>query len=287
VRKRLVVSLLVAAVLGLVALLVPEAAGAAQGPPYYLSLGDSLAQGVQPTPTGQSVITDQGYADDLYSLERLQVRGLKLAKLGCPGETTTSMRTESACNGAYAPFADQLDAAVAFLQTHNVALVTIDIGANNVDHCVSSGGISQGCVLGGIAAAGTDLPIILQALQNADPGVPIVGMNYYDPFLAEWLQGPAGQVLAEQSVQLTTLFNGVLAGAYGSFSVPVADVASKFQTTNFNPIPLVQLPVNVATICTLTWMCAPSPVGPNIHANALGYWLIAATFANTIGRVRG
>lgn len=286
-RKRLVVSLVIAGILGLVALLVPEAAGAATGPPYYLSLGDSLAQGVQPTSTGQSVITDQGYADDLYSLERLQIHGLKLAKLGCPGESTTSMRTASVCKGAYAPYDDQLDAAVGFLETHNVALVTIDIGANNVDDCLSSATIDQACIFAGVAAAAHGLPVILGTLEQADPGVPIIGMNYYDPFLAEWLQGPAGQALVQQSVQLTTQFNGVLDTVYSAFSVPVADVASKFQTTNFNAVPLVQLPVNVATICTLTWMCAPAPVGPNIHANAFGYWLIAATFADTIGRLRG
>ena len=42
---------------------------------YYLALGDSLSQGVQPAtpplpprvPLGQSVETDQGYADDLYA----------------------------------------------------------------------------------------------------------------------------------------------------------------------------------------------------------------------------
>jgi hypothetical protein len=43
------------------------------------------------------------------------------------------------------------------------------------------------------------------------------------------------------------------------------------------------VPLNVARICTWTWMCAPSPVGPNIHANATGYQVIAAAFARAIG----
>jgi hypothetical protein len=30
-----------------------------------------------------------------------------------------------------------------------------------------------------------------------------------------------------------------------------------------------------------TWMCAAPPVGPNIHANQLGYGVIANTFLNT------
>ncbi len=282
--KRLVVPLLVASVLGLVALVAADAAGATTGPPYYLSLGDSLAQGVQPNASGQSEITDQGYADDLYSLARLQIRGLRLEKLGCPGETTTSMMKGGVCNGAYAPFADQLDAAVAFLETHDVAFVTIDIGANNVDACLPGGVVDPTCVATGIASAASDLPKILEALRAAAPTVRIIGMNYYDPFLAAWLQGPAGQTAALQSLALTLTFNGVLESAYGGLSIPVADVQSAFQTTNKTVIPFVQLPVNVAAICTLTWMCAPAPVGPNIHANVLGYWVIAGAFAAAGGR---
>ena len=52
-----------------------------------------------------------------------------------------------------------------------------------------------------------------------------------------------------------------------------------FQTTVFTPA----LPLNVSLICAWTWMCAPPPVGPNIHPNAAGYWVIAGTFAKTIG----
>ncbi len=273
------------AVLSLVAALVfPALANAASSTaPYYLSLGDSLAQGVQPNSTGQSVITNQGYADDLYSLERFQVRGLQLEKLGCPGETTTTMISGGVCTGVYQS-GNQLSDAVAFLQTHKVAFVTIDIGANNVDGCLVGATVDQTCVLDGLAAAQQDLPTILGALRAAAPGVPIFAMNYYDPFLAAWLQGAAGQSLAQQSVGLANAFNTLLGNIYGAFSVPVADVATAFHTTDFNLIPFVGLPVNVATVCTLTWMCAPPPVGPNIHANRLGYWVIATTFAKAIGR---
>jgi len=113
-----------------------------------------------------------------------------------------------------------------------------------------------------------------------------VAMNYYDPFLAEWLQGPAGQALAKQSVQFTTFFNSVLAQIYAAARVPVADVQAAFQTTNFTPVPPLGLPLNVALLCASTWMCAPSPIGPNIHPNVVGYWVIAGTFAKTIGLLR-
>ena len=42
-----------------------------------------------------------------------------------------------------------------------------------------------------------------------------------------------------------------------------------------------KLPKAVAYICTYTWMCAAPPVGPNIHANILGYGIIANTFLDT------
>ena len=35
------------------------------------------------------------------------------------------------------------------------------------------------------------------------------------------------------------------------------------------------LPRSVATICELTWECAPAPRGPNEHANELGYAVMA------------
>jgi len=34
----------------------------------------------------------------------------------------------------------------------------------------------------------------------------------------------------------------------------------------------------VARICQWTWMCAPAPLGPDIHANTAGYGVIAKAF---------
>jgi len=127
--------------------------------------------------------------------------------------------------------------------------------------------------------------VILTTLRTAAPGVPIYAMNYYDPFLAAWLQGASGQTLAGESLTLAAGFNGLLQTVYGAFGVPVADVASAFLTSDTSTIPFLNVPVNVFAVCSLTWMCAPAPVGPNIHANVAGYGIIAATFARTIGRI--
>lgn len=219
---------------------------------------------MQPDSTGASVVTDHGYVDDLYALYRRSDPRLQLVKLGRPGETTTSMIKGAVCD-QYRDAGSQLAAAVAFLTAHrgHVVLVTLDIGANNVDGCVTP----------------------LKTLRTAAPSTRIVGMNYYDPFLAAWLQGTAGQQTAQASVQLTDYFNGVLAADHAHFKVPVASVAAEYRTDNFTVIPLVNLPVNVAAVCLLAWMCASSPVGPNIHANTLGYRVIADAFVDTIGPV--
>jgi lysophospholipase L1-like esterase len=133
-----------------------------------------------------------------------------------------------------------------------------------------------------------NLPLILGALRTAaGRGTVIAGMNLYDPFLADYLTGAAGQQVATQSVALAQSFNQLLGHSYRAFGAATADVQDAFSTTDFTtavPLPGVgTVPLNVARICEWTWMCAPSPVGPNIHANATGYRRIAAAFERAIG----
>jgi lysophospholipase L1-like esterase len=270
-------------------------------PTYYVALGDSLSQGVQPaTPPlppgvtlGKSIETDQGYADDLFAHYKAAFGGaLHLVKLGCPGETTTSMLTGTGSPCAYAQ-GSQLAAALAFIKAHRgeVALITIDIGANNVDNCVTGSAISVSCVETGFTAAGHDLPLILGALrQAAGKHAVIAGMNFYDPFLASYLTGTAGQATATESVTLTEQLNQLIGTADQAVGAKTADVQDAFSTADFTDTATLPgagtVPLNVARICEWTWMCATSPVGPNIHANATGYQVIAAAFEQAIGPCR-
>jgi lysophospholipase L1-like esterase len=267
-------------------------------PVYYVALGDSLSQGVQPaTPPlppgvalGQSIETDAGYANDLYAHYQRAFGGrLTLVKLGCPGETSTSMLTGT---GSPCPYAQgsQLAAAVAFIAAHRseVKLITIDIGANDIDGCASATTISQSCVTQGFASVAHNLPLILGALRKAaGKRTVIAGMNLYDPFLAEYLTGAAGQEVATESVALGQSFNQLLGKSYRAFGAATADVQGAFSTTDFTTTATLPgvgtVPLNVARICEWTWMCAASPVGPNIHANATGYRHIAAAFERAIG----
>ncbi|MEV6608732.1 SGNH/GDSL hydrolase family protein [Kutzneria sp. NPDC051319] len=242
-------------------------AASASPAPVYLSLGDSLSVGFQPDAQGVGHPTAQGFDHDL-------ARGLRLTELGCPAETTTSMIGGGVC--AYPGAKSQLDAAVNFLTAHRnrVALITIVIGATDVENCATATGIDMACLAQGVGAIQANLPVILDRLKAAAPYAKFVGLNLYDPFLAAFLQGDAGQQLARQSVPLTQQVNGILAAAYGQHNVPVADVESAFHTTDFTP-GADGIPLNVATICQDTFMCQPPPVGPNIHPDPAGYCLMA------------
>jgi lysophospholipase L1-like esterase len=254
-------------------------AHAAAPPTYYLALGDSLAIGIQPSANGD-VATNQGYADDLFAVFRTRIPGLNLAKLGCSGETTTTMIQGGICSY---PQGSQLAAAVSFIETHHVALVTLDIGANDIDHCISTSGIDPVCVETATTTVASNLPQILTELRTATgPDTLIVAMNYYDPFLAAWTLGAAGQALAKESVVATTAFNGLLVTVYQAFSVPVADVAHAYRITDFTPIPFINLPVNVFLTLSWTWMGASPPFGPDVHPNAVGYAVIAGAFVEKV-----
>jgi lysophospholipase L1-like esterase len=269
---------------------VPVGAGQPGAVRYYLALGDSLARGVQADPAGLSVPTPRGYPDQLVALLRRREPGLRLAKLGCSGETTLSMINGRHC--AY-PAGSQLDAAVAFLRAHRgaVQLITVDIGANDPDSCFTNPvpGPVPPCAAGPVPATAANLATILARLRAAaGRGVTIIGMSYYAPELADWRDGPAGRAVARRSAQLTLAFSQFLAGVYHAHGAGVADVAAAFRTADFSgrvPVPgLGRLPRNVAAVCAWTWVCAAPPRGPNKHPDTAGYAVIARAFLAAYGR---
>ena len=256
---------------------------------YYLSLGDSLAQGVQPNSSGTSVETNQGYPNQLFAALRTANPTLKLVKLGCPGETTGTMINGGICTYSTG---SQLAQAAAFLASHKgkVQLVTIDIGANDLNPCLALPTLNQivVCLEQVFPQVQTNLTSIMNTLSTASGSgePPIIGMTYYDPELANWLKGDAAsKALAKASIALAQAFGKLLSDVYTAFGAKVADVLTAFHTTQFGvkvTLPQFgQVPKDVAYICTYTWECAAPPVGPNIHANILGYGIIANTFLDT------
>jgi lysophospholipase L1-like esterase len=281
---------------GLVALLsalvLAAAAGSARAAAkatYYLSLGDSLAQGYQPIggPSTFNVLPiygyDQGYADQLFRLERNSYTQLRLVKLGCGGESTVSMLDGSqlpdvaaSCGppsfyaARYPNGGTQLSEATAFLESHpgSVAFITIDLGANDV-----LGPSGAGPVLSNL------LVILTELRAAAGPEVPIVGMNYYDAFAPQaWSEGGLPGLQAQ--VADLVAFNDLLEGAYAVAGDPVADVESAFAVTDFTL--LDGTPLSVLRECQWTWICTPPPLGPDIHANSAGYGVIAQAFADQL-----
>jgi lysophospholipase L1-like esterase len=264
-----------------------------RGGPVYLSLGDSLAVGVQPNAQGTSLPTSQGYADELYASVRTVQRGLRLVKLGCPGETTGTLVNGGICGysgGAEtsytSPAGSQLAAATTYLSAHpgQVSLVTVDIGANDLNPCLvlTDSTAVQACVEQAIPVAEQNLTSVLAGLRLAGYQGTIIGMTYYDPVLADWLTGTAGQQFAQASEPLLAAYNQALTSVYQRFGARIADVFTAFDTSDFSTqatLPGVgTVPANVARLCTWTWECAAPPVGPNEHANQAGYAVIARTF---------
>jgi hypothetical protein len=246
--------------------------------PFYLALGGSGSVGLQPTashPRGQP--TDSGYANDLVGLERSRWPDLTLVQFGCPGTTTAAMLT----GAGHCHYRDgsQLGAALLFLRNHpSTALVTVDLGFNDVLPCMRREIVDDACMTESLGSLHDQLVQILTQLRAAAPrGTMIVGVGHYDPYLGYYVR-PGGHAFALASVGAIERLDEVMRSTYAAEGVPMADVASPFDMTDSNPVTLPgfgAVPKNVAQVCSLTWMCTSPPLGPNSHPNDAGYRAIS------------
>lgn len=263
----------------------------APAPPktWYLSLGDSLAQGVQPNSQGQDVITNQGYPDQLFTALHPGNPTLNLKKLGCPGETTGSMISGTGSICKYSGVNSQLAAAVRFLKNHqgHIQLVTIDIGANDLNKCLTLTNLQDliKCLTPRIKKAVKNLGTIMKALRSAPGGatLPVIGMTYYDPNLAGWLAGGNLRTLAKDSILLASQFGLDLRKVYKAAGAPVASEFGAFRTSDIKHMVTLpafgSVPRDVAYICSYTYECTAFH---DEHANVLGYGVIAESFLKVI-----
>jgi lysophospholipase L1-like esterase len=270
---------------------------------YYLALGDSLAGGAQAIGGPPFALPpggyNQGYANQLHRALLRDQPALQLVKLGCGGMSALTF-----LNGVrFCPYehGTEMAEAVAFLQAHpgQVELITISLGGNDVSFPPSGGfcfdpatGIlDAACVTATLPAIQERLATILaQVRQAAGPDVPIIGMNYYNPFLGFWLLGPVGQLLARIDNAAVETLNAGLEQAYAQAGVPVADVASAFDISNFTDTTELEgvgiVPINVANACNWTWFCTGPPLGPDVDSNTDGYGVIANAFLDALGSWR-
>ena len=90
----------------------------------------------------------------------------------------------------------QLSAAVRFLKAHHnkgeVPLITVDIGANDVDGCVTATERASAASRSGLDSIAKNVPKILASLKKAAPaGTTFAAMNLYDPVLGGYF-APVG-----------------------------------------------------------------------------------------------
>ena len=185
----------------------------------------------------------------------------------------------------------QLDAAVAFLEAHpgQVAFITIDIGVERPlrsMHRLDTGLLDRACTVDLLPRLQNRLTQIVDALAAAGPGVPIVAMTYYDPFLGFWGLVPGGRALAQaEPAGLGGVQRRARDGVRGCRG-HVADVAATFRIDDFTDTVVVpgrgRIPVNVALACRWTWFCSARHSG-DPHANRTGYRKIARTFDRELG----
>jgi lysophospholipase L1-like esterase len=276
------------------ALALPASAAARAKPTYYVSLGDSYAQGVQPIGLNQAdVPTTKGFNNVVFKKLRKKHPGLKFVQLGCGGATTDSMINGDKPCGEKLPYkstskaTSQLTYAAKWVKAHRgkVSYITVSIGGNDFAHCAGAGDFNAvlACASQGIAQMKKNLPVIARTLRKAaGKKTVIVGSTYPDVVLGAYVQSDSGKQLASASVSVfKDQVNPTLKKAYAKQKIRFADTTTAFgsfipfsKTTTLAPYG--QIPVAVADICKFGWYCTARPGGPDIHLRTSGYAKFAA-----------
>jgi lysophospholipase L1-like esterase len=295
--RALVVSVLVL----MVAVPVAQAAHQAKPKPQsqlFLSLGDSYSVGYQNGSVNRT--TTHGPANQLLPLAAKRGYRFNLVNLGCGGATTTSMLQQINCSpDALAPGAagypgmTQTQAAVVIIRKHprHVGLVTISIGGNDIDGCVTASD-PLACVVSNMVTARANLTKIVKQLRAAGgKRMRIVGSTYPDVILGAWVRrdtfgDPGGFNMAVNSLTaFDTYINPGLKKAYDSVGASFVDVTAatgaygRFDVVNLPPYGLIPTPV--AQVCRLTYFCQDL----GIHMTTAGYHIIAKLEAATLPKL--
>jgi len=254
-------------------------------PPVYVSLGDSLAAGMQPDAGGTDHPTGQGYADVLGARLAKIYPGLVTRKLSCGGARTGSlMYGSTSCRRKNEP--SQMVQAEGIMKTETVPLVTVNIGDNDVESCIDNDppAVDAGCIAKGRSDIGRNLPLIARRLKAAaGPHTAVVGILDYDQFLALYREGAAGRQVARRTVRIILSMNALMASIYRREGVLVADATPAFATSDLSTM-RNGLPLAVARICEWTWACSDPPIGHDDHAKPQGYRVIAQAVLDSLKR---
>jgi len=225
----------------------------ADGDTYYVALGDSLAANVG------VARPSNGYVSRLHNwLRQRDGEQYGLRNYGVSGETSGTMIRSG-----------QLDEAIAFMTTHEVVYVTIDIGANDLLGHLGSDDCSvdlddtpcQDRIESSSTAYAANIDEVFRRLREAAPGATIIFLRAYNPFSLGF-----GTTVGFEAQSNETLdeFNDIAAAAAGSYSILVAD--------GFTPM--------VGTTASTTHMLDDPP---DIHPKAIGYDILAVAITLAIG----
>jgi lysophospholipase L1-like esterase len=275
-------------------LLVAAGCGSSGGPPslaagqqYYVSLGDSYAAGFQATGPQSAHNTTNGFTYQIVPKAVAKGYHLKLVNFACDGATPYSMLSVPGCpsssrgpGGQSYDNQTQIAAATTFLRQHQgqIGLVTMSIGLNSFFNC-QTGTQPTPCVASASLSVYTNVKNLVGQLRDAaGPGVPIVGTTYPNVILAYYLsKDPQQRQLFIPSVEgWRDHINPALQAAYTPFGATFVNVTAA--TGGYGPFnastnlpPYGTVPVPVARVCELTFMCQYS----NIHPTTAGYGTIA------------
>ncbi len=225
----------------------------AEGSPVYIALGDSLA----------AAVGVDGYAEGYVSQvhRELSIRDgsvYGLRNFGVSGETSGTMLVGG-----------QLDAALDYGRTRDVAYVTVDIGANDLLGHLASSDCAED-VLAPACAARIDASLqayeenideIFSSLRDAFPDATVLFLQAYNPFSL----GFEDQVAFEaQSNDALLSLNSLAVTAAAQYGIVVAD--------GFGPM-------RGTTTATTNMTSTP----PDIHPNAIGYDILTEAIMSALG----
>jgi hypothetical protein len=246
------------------------AAPASAERPRYLALGDSV-----PVWNGSHSYPNLIQRHLRHKLPRLALRNLAVS-----GATTDSM-----LHGTQYPQARR------YLRAHrgHVALITIDIGGNDIVGCAGMGGPDNPCATRARATIKRNITTMLRGLRRSAPHVPIVGMTYYDPYLGYWLAGGSYRDLALSTVPGLVELNKLLTKTYGG-PARTADVEGAFASTDLDTMVdsrWGRVPLAVFRACSwLDIVCTPGqPEGFGDDPNVKGAAVIARAFERKIDAI--
>ncbi|WP_168583549.1 SGNH/GDSL hydrolase family protein [Gephyromycinifex aptenodytis] len=245
-------------------------------PGTYLALGDSLTTGYQP---GRGDAVHRGYVGPVAAGMARRGQPVRIRNLACTGETTQTMIEGGRCT--YRQGSQLAAARAALARDRSTRLITLTIGANDVRRCLQGTQINAPCTQRTLRQTRARLEVILGSLREAAPQAQIVVLDYYNPYLATHLLGNEGRLVAASSTLLHTQLNSAVRNAATGAGGSVAYVSSGFNSTSFRYTRLStwgRVPVRVAQICTLTWMCNAA----DIHPNDTGYAVLAAAVLDAV-----